>query len=359
MGKTILAVKDLKYQLGERFVLNIPNWEVAQGEIYVILGPNGSGKSTFLRLLNFLEFPTQGKIFFQGNLVEGKAQRFSLRRQMSLVFQESLLFNSTVFDNVAYGLKIRGVKPGEVKQRVNKALAWLKIEHLADVPAYLLSGGEAQRVNLARSLVLKPLIFLLDEPLANLDAPSREKFLLESKRLFRQLNLTVVYVTHEREEALFLADHLGILINGYLVQEGKPEEVFNFPASEEVARFVGVETVLEGKVIGEDNGLVKVAVGKGEIEVAAQCQARKVILCLRPEEVVLSAQPNKSSPRNQVKALIKKIIPFGYFHKVFLDAGFPLAAFVTKPALEELNLAEGKEIWASFKATAVHLIERE
>ncbi|MCK4777547.1 MAG: ABC transporter ATP-binding protein [Actinomycetia bacterium] len=310
-------------------------------------------------MLNFLQFPTKGEILIDGKRINKGKDCLEWRRKMALVFQEPLLFKGSVEENIAYGLKIRKYPPGEREEKIKRVLDLLKISNLRKKKSSELSGGEAQRVNLARSLVLEPEIFLLDEPLVNIDTPTRDKFLNDLKQLFNKLTLTVIYVTHVRQEALFLANRVGIMISGKIVQEGSPEEVFNFPLNEDVAKFVGVETVLSGKVIGSGNGMTLVDVNDWKIKVAADGYGEgDVFLCIRPEEIILSNDETHTSARNNFKTKVEKIYHYGHFLKILLDAGFPLIAFITRNAARELALSEGKDVWASFKATSIHLIKR-
>lgn len=366
MGRPEVEIVGLKHSYNGKDVLNIDNLVIRKGEIFVLIGPNGAGKSTLLRLLSFLEQPLEGDIFFQGERPISAAQRLKARRKMTLVFQESLLFDTTVYKNVAYGLKARGCPKQEIKKIVGKILEELGIAHLASRKPSELSGGERKRVCLARALVIGPELFLLDEPLSFLDAPTKDTFQSDLLRILKGDEMTTIYVTHDRSEALAVADRVGVINEGQIIQEGTPEEVFNFPKTQFVADFVGVETVLRGKVSENKDNLATVEVQGGRIEtVAGDKIGEHVFVCVRPEEVILSkvegrkakGASQKSSTRNKFLGKIVKIILKNSVAKVHLDCGFPLVAAVTKRSLNELDLKVGKQATASFKATAVHIIK--
>lgn len=247
MKDKIIELNHIVHGYGNSHVLKVDNLSVVRGEVFALLGPNGAGKSTLLRIIGLLEQPLQGQVLFKGQDVTKQRAKLELRRKMTMVFQESLLFRTSVYENVASGLKFRGLKRQEIEQRVKRWLSIMDIEHLAKRPAHQLSGGEAQRTSFARALAVEPEICLLDEPLSGLDLPTRERLQEELQSLLHRLEMTTIYVTHDRNEALMLADRVGIIINGELIQTGAPAEVFSAPLDERVARFVGVETICRGK----------------------------------------------------------------------------------------------------------------
>jgi tungstate transport system ATP-binding protein len=278
-----------------------------------------------------------------------------------MVFQEPLLFDTTVFNNVASGLKIRGMKKGEILDRVMKQLDRFGISHLHDRSARTLSGGEAQRTSLARAFALRPEILLLDEPFASLDPPTRDSLIEDLETILKQTQTTVIFATHDRLEALRLSNRIAVMNGGNVLQVGYSGEVMNHPANEFVASFVGVETILTGKVIKKEGGTIIASIEGKEIEAVGDAPlGESVVLCIRPENVTLSIHPSqeKTSARNIFTGKIVKILPLGLYQKVHLQCGFPLISYVTNHSSEELSLKEGKEVWASFKATAVTLIRK-
>ncbi len=340
-------------------VLEVPRLEVHAGEILVIIGPNGSGKSTLLRVIGLLEPPTAGEVRFKGDLV-ARDRLLDARRQMATVFQDPLLVDDTVFENVALGLRFRGVPPAEIVPRVRAWLGRFQIAGLAERQARTLSGGEAQRTALARVLVLKPDLLLLDEPFSALDQPTREALIEELDRILREDRITTVLVTHDRGEALALGDRVAVMMRGQILQVDEAAQLFRAPATEEIARFVGVETILDGRVLSVQAGVATLDVEGQKVEVAAVvAPGERIRLCLRPEDVTVmspDASILASSVRNHVRGTIARLVPAGPYVRAALDCGFPLVALVTHRSVEELGLREGARIIAAFKATAPHVI---
>jgi len=305
--------------------------------------------------------PQQGKIYFQGQLVESRADLASLRHNAAVVFQEPLLLNNSVFENVALGLKFRRLKNEEIKSRVQRTLDYFGISQLAKRSAKTLSGGEAKRVSLARAFAIKPQIILLDEAFNSLDPPSRETIIDDLKQILEETKITAVLASHDREETLRLAQDVSVMNSGNIVQSGKTAEIFNQPDSEFVANFVGTESILEGTVNSCASGHMVISINGKVIEAVGDCSiGQKVYCCLRPENVTVSNyRQGKISARNIFEAKVSKIVRQGYFYKLTLDCGFPLVAYITIPSCEDLGIAKGGTVIASFKATAVHVIRRE
>ncbi len=357
---TLLEVQHLLVRRGAQTVLQVEHLSVHQGEVLALIGPNGAGKSTLLLTLARLLKPEAGRLSFRGQPLE-QEDELGYRRRLALVLQEPLLLDTTVFDNVAAGLRYRRLPAAEVKQRVDEWLSRLGIEHLRDKSARQLSGGEAQRVSLARAFALQPELLLLDEPFAALDAPTRLRLRDDLQALLRQTAITTIFVTHDLDEALQMGDRVGVLIGGCLRQVGRPQEVFNAPADGEVAAFVGVETVVAGQVVAAQDGRLIVAANGLHLEAVGDLEAgRSVWLCLRPEDVTLlpADDSTPSSARNRLSGRILRLTPQGALVKVSLDCGFPLVALITRASAQELGLQEGAQVTAVFKASAIHLIPR-
>ena len=232
-----VQVNGLVVRRGGRVVLEVESLELRRGEILALVGPNGAGKSTLITALALLERPVAGTITLDGTPVDWRRGLLAARRRLSIVFQEALLFDTTVADNVATGLKLRGVPTREREPLVGRWLDRLGIAHLAGRQARTLSGGEAQRTSLARALAIAPDLLLLDEPFAALDAPTREALGDDLLPLLRETATTTVLVTHDRDEALEMGDRLGVILDGRLVQVDRPEDVVAAPANEAVAAF--------------------------------------------------------------------------------------------------------------------------
>ena len=358
---SFLEVRDICVNRGGHPVIDIPSLSVEEHEVLTLIGPNGSGKSTLMLTLASLLKPHQGALLFRGKAVDSASARAAYRKNLAMVFQEPLLFDTTVFENVASGLKIRGKNGREINSTVEKNLEQFGIRHLAQRSARKLSGGEAQRTSLARAFAIEPEIIFLDEPFASLDAPTREALVDDLHAILRQTKTTAVIATHDRLEALRLSDTMAVMFQGRIAQIGSPEVVMNRPADEQVASFVGTETILSGTVAKIYDGTFMVSVAGRQIEaVGVVSEGEQVVCCIRPEQVTIStdASAGHSSARNTFKGTIVKISPMGLFYKVQLDCGFPLVSYVTTQSREQLGLKEGKKVIASVKATAIHVIRK-
>lgn len=224
----LITVKNLEVRAGKKKLLSIPHFEIQDGEILGIMGPNGAGKSTFIKALSLLEKPAQGSIFFKEQDISDDLS-LKMRRKFAVAMQQPLLLDTTVFQNVAIGLKLRNLPRQEVKQKVAYWLEKFQISHLAKKHAAYLSGGEAQRVNLARAMVLEPEVLFLDEPFSALDFPTKVQLLKDIKSIIGQTKTTTVFVSHDLMELKYLAGTLAILMDGELKQTGPTEEVLSSP----------------------------------------------------------------------------------------------------------------------------------
>lgn len=357
-----LEATDLSAILGGQKVLEIPSLRVNCNEVLMVIGPNGSGKSTLLLCLALLLKPATGTIAYQGIPILGSNQVLELHRRLAMVFQEPLLLNSTVWDNVTLGLRLRGVKGDEARTRAQKWLERFDIMPLAKRQARLLSSGEAKRVSLARAFVLQPEVLLLDEPFNALDGPTRQALLEDFEGVLRETRVTTVMVTHDRNEALVLADRVAVLIDGAIRQLGTPEEVFGSPLDEAVAKFVGAGNIMHGVVSSQDNGLVSINIEGQQLQAVSDLGVgSRVTVYLHYEDVTITLPSQESistSARNQLRGKIVKTFPFASQIKVTLDCGFTLVSVITRRSYEELGLKVGHEIVASFKSSSVHLIPR-
>ena len=358
---TILEAKNLKVIRGGSRLVDVPGLAIFEGETLSLIGPNGAGKTTLLQALSYLSKPSAGEILFRGRSVGPDYGALEFRRSLTMVFQEPLLFDTTVFNNVVSGLRMRG-KGGEESRQVAKAqLERFGIAHLGDRSAKTLSGGEAQRTSLARAFALSPEVLFLDEPFAALDPPTRESIVTDLEKVLAETKTTTIMATHDRNEALRLSDRIAVMEGGRIAQIDRPAVVMNRPVDEFVAHFVGTETILEGAVRDTNETALFVSVDGSVIEVVGRgCVGEKVTLCIRPENVTLAIPDgtSKTSARNTFRGRIGRIVPLGLVHRVEIACGFPLVAFVTAHALEDLSLKEGDEVAASVKATAIHVIRK-
>lgn len=361
--ENLFDLREVVVRRGGHVTLTVDELQVRRGEILAVIGPNGAGKSTLLLVLNHLLQPESGQVSYCGRPLAAENE-LAYRRKIALVMQDPLLFDTTVFDNVAMGLKFRGLPRAETKRRVEDWLARLGVSHLGGRKARKLSGGEAQRINLGRALVLEPEVLLMDEPFSALDSPTRAQLLEDFRQLLSGISLTTIFITHDLDEALYLGDRVAVLLGGRLRQCGSPEEVYSAPADHEVAAFVGVETVIPGQVVASQEGLLEVEVPGYRLQAVGEVAVgRQVLACLRPEAITLHAghQPERgaSSARNWFLGRVVRSLPQGgALMRVVVDCGFTVVALVTRLSVQELRLEEQAPVTVTFKASAVHLIPR-
>ncbi|HUM01408.1 MAG TPA: ABC transporter ATP-binding protein [Thermoanaerobaculia bacterium] len=332
-------------------------------DVTVLFGPSGAGKTTILRCLAGLDRPDAGEIRFGGATWFDAERGVSSRpqeRRVGFLFQDYALFpHLTARGNVAYGLS--DVPREERLLRTDEVLAFVGMKALASRYPSELSGGEKQRIALARALAPRPRLLLLDEPLSALDAPSREALRGDLRALLAAAGVPSVVVTHDRTEALLLGDRVAVVLGGAVRQVGPVDEVFSRPVDVAVARVTGIESVLSGRVIGESDGVVTVAIGTTRLAAADRAGVRgEVFACLRAEDVLLErgAAGTRESARNHLPARVVALLAEGPLVRVALDCGFPLSALVTRPARDELGLAPGTDVTAVVKAASVILVPR-
>jgi len=330
--------------------------------VLILFGPSGSGKTTLLRCLAGLEWPEKGHIQFGSTTWVDAASSMRLSpqaRRIGYMPQDYALFPThTVTGNIEYGLS--DLPPAARQERVRELIGLLQLQGLEQAKPTQLSGGQQQRVALARAIARRPQLLLLDEPLSALDAPTRAKLCGELRMLLKQLAIPAVVVTHDWAEALTLGDIIAVMSAGQILQVGSPQEVFSRPVNAEVAQIVGIETVVQGQVIANDNGLATVSVngttlrGLGEDAIGSA-----VYICIRAEDVLLDqAGSGGTSARNHLSGRITEMLPQGVLVTVTVDCGFPLRAMITRGAREELGLEVGSAVVAAIKAGAVHLVSR-
>jgi tungstate transport system ATP-binding protein len=232
----LLTVEDLRIRRGGVAVLNVPHFSIASEEKVAVIGPNGAGKSSFMLGLACLIDRDCGRIIFRGEEVTPRSE-IAFRRRIAMVFQEPLLFDTTVLDNVAEGLRIRNVRRSEARERAKESLDLFRVGHLAGRSAHKLSGGEAQRVSLARAFAVRPELILMDEPFSSLDLPTRIALAEDLGRILHESGTAAIITTHDRIEAFRVVDRLMVMDGGAVIQEGTPKEVITNPANEFVAAF--------------------------------------------------------------------------------------------------------------------------
>ena len=337
--------------------------QVAKGfSVTALIGPSGCGKTTILKCLAGLIRPDHGVIRFGEETWFDEKSRICLspqKRDIGFLFQDYALFpHLTVIENLGFGLFRLPVS--QRNERVAEILRLFDLKGLEQRYPRQLSGGQQQRVALGRVLARQPRLLLLDEPLSSLDSNLREQLRTELRQMLREFQTPVILVTHDRMEAISLADQVAVIHEGTIQQIGSVQDVFTRPKNAMLARFVGVETVAAGEIIGSHEGLATVQVEQARLlAVAPSTNTRFVHVCIKAEDVALQKGPvGSTSIRNHLTATILSMTPEGPLIRVGLNCGFPLTALVTRPSCEELNLLVGDTVTAMLKTPAIHLIPR-
>jgi len=271
-------------------VLKNLNLTVKDGEFFTVIGPSGCGKSTLLNIIAGLEMPTKGEIYFDGKLVNELTPK---DRDVAMVFQSYALYpHMNVYENIAFPLKMRKINKKKIKQEVEKVAKILGLENLLHRKPKQLSGGQRQRVALGRAIVRKPKVFLMDEPLSNLDAKLRLQMRTELKRLHKQINTTIVYVTHDQAEAMGLSDRIAILNNGSILQCDTPFELYRKPINTFVAGFIGYPTmnIVEAEIISKEPPIITIGKIKLMPNIKKLPDTKKVLLGIRPEDLIITKE---------------------------------------------------------------------
>ncbi len=343
------------YKAWKEFSLRDINLEVKLGEFFVILGPTGAGKTLLLETIADFYIPDQGEVWLDGHEVTCTPPE---QRKIGFIYQDYALFpHMTVEQNICFGLRVQ--KAGATKatrKRVQGITDWLKISQLAHRYPATLSGGKQQKVAIARAIAIAPSVLLLDEPLCALDRRTQHYLREELKRVKSEFGITMVHVTHDQTEAMLLADRIGVMMHGKIVQVGSPQEIFHKPLNEELADFVGVENILQGTVQRSGQGIATIDAEAGvRIYTVSEYREGAVKVFVRPEDIVLAERiGERSSARNVLQGRIEELQNMGALTRVKLDSG--LVALITTQSREELGLHQGIAVYASFKATAVHVV---
>ncbi|MDX1736614.1 MAG: ABC transporter ATP-binding protein [Alphaproteobacteria bacterium] len=351
-NESIIEIKNVNKIFGGQVkAVDDVSIDIKRGEFFALLGPSGCGKTTLLRMLAGFETPTDGEILIDGQNMDGISPN---HRPVNMVFQSYAVFpHMSVFENVAYGLKIQKVSKAEIANRVNEALEMVQLGGYGERKPDELSGGQRQRVALARALVKKPKVLLLDEPLSALDAKLREAMQMELVRLQHKVGITFVMVTHDQDEALSMADRIAVMESGKLQQLAPPREVYEFPSNRFVADFIGQMNLFEATVKSRDGNRLNLDVdGIGAVALDTEVEADgRVGIAVRPEKTSVAT----SSPEGDVISLCGTVEQIGYFGNeshIYLntDDGHHFATAVRNESRSDrLPFAEGDKVWVSWE----------
>jgi len=324
------------------------------GKITTLLGPSGSGKTTLLRILGGLDSPTKGTIVYRGKTITD-SERSLLRQKATLVFQKSVFFDTTVYNNIAYGLKLGDYSKEEISDKVGEVLELVRLEGYEKRRTKKLSGGEQQRVSLARALVLDRELLLLDEPTVNID-PKNVSIIEETiLRVNRERNTTIVLATHNMFQAEILSERIALLLEGTVRQVGTNQEIFG-KANRYLASFARIENVLSGfSKVGKDGTSIIDVDQNLKIEASFR-RSGDISVYVRPEDIIVSTNPLSSSARNIFEGRIVGVLDFGPVVKLRVDTGKEFVVQITKRSFGEMQLNVGSTIYLTFKASSVHLI---
>ncbi len=353
-----IIIEGIRKSYRGKRVVDVERLEMKSGSTTALLGPSGSGKSTLLSIVGLLEKPDAGRILLDGT--EVTSRDIAARLSMAAAFQRPYLFKGSVADNVAYGLRLRRVPTARVASLVSLMLDRVGLADWGSRSALTLSGGEAQRVALARALVLEPRVLLLDEPLASLDPIMKWRLARDFATILRDSSITTLYVTHDQDEALTVADDVAVMREGRIVAAGLVDDIFGLPADEWTAEFLGMEPPLHGVVREVHDGVAHVDCGGAVLYVVSQfLPGSHVLVGVRPEDVMLFAGDQElppSSARNRLTGTVTNIEHSGSTFRVTLSVGsLTIASRLSRAAVAELALMPGVVVTAAFKATAVRM----
>ncbi|MEA1976115.1 MAG: ABC transporter ATP-binding protein [Bacillota bacterium] len=342
----MIKIEKISKQIG-KFKIKDISLNIENGDYFVVLGPSGTGKTVLLEIIAGLRDVDSGEIYFSDELVNDVPPE---KRKVGMVYQDYMLFpHLTVKENILFGIKLKRIKNYENKYL--KLLNDLEISHLVDRSIRNLSGGEKQRISLARTLIMEPEMLLLDEPLSAVDTSTKNKLQNDLKRIHKEFKITTIHVTHDFNEAIFLADKIAIVKDGEVIQNGTPEEIFQKPCNDFVAEFIGCKNIFKGKVIEKNivkiSDIVNFSVVTGKEE--------DINLMIRSENIIISLNKFSSSAKNCFQGNIINIEKKLKMVEIDVDIGISLSVYVTYSSFELMKLEKGKSVYLTFKATSVHI----
>ncbi len=353
----MVELRSVSKVFGSYVALQDVNFEIREGEFMTFLGPSGCGKTTCLRLISGFDTPTSGQVFIAGRDVTLDPP---YRRDVNQVFQSYALFpHLTIYENIAFGLRMKKVPGAEIKQRVDRVVEMTSLSAFVDRKPAQMSGGQRQRVALARAIVCEPKVLLLDEPLSALDAKLRTQMRTELKQLQKRLGITFVFVTHDQEEALTMSDRVAVINAGRVEQIGTVNEIYYQPATRFVATFIGETNIIEADVIGRENGRVRCRL-EGGLELLVRDGARvsgdKILLSLRPEKVRLYRKDpggENSFPGRVAVEIFKGALDD---LTIIVQGGIELGALLANDGQEEMDFHEGEVVFARIQPEDINIV---
>ena len=343
----MISIRELNIDLRE-FQLEDINLDIAENEFFILMGPTGAGKTVLLEAIAGLVSIKSGTIYIGGNDITVLPPE---KRGISIVYQDYALFpHLTVMDNITYGLHFHRIDKKEARERLAQLLEVLNLSHLQHRLPANLSGGEKQRVSVARALMVEPKVLLLDEPLSALDPGFREEVRNSLKMIHKSSNVTFLMVTHDFAEALSLGTQAAVMNNGIIEQAGSVADIFEKPSSPFVADFVGMKNLFQAFFRG-----TKAVIHNVEIEMGRRSKNSRGYIAIRPEDIVISREVFSSSMRNSFSGIIADVFDQGFYHEIHIKTGeIIFKSLITKRSLIELKLAQGSDVFISFKASAIH-----
>lgn len=357
MVEKILELENISqvvnHKNSQKTILKNINLDIYRNKTLGIIGPTGSGKTTLLRILNMIDEPTSGQVKYQNKIVTSNSLDY--RRNIAMVFQKPIVFKGDVFNNIYYGLKIRGIKKRECEDEILKYLEMVNLTGYENQKASTLSGGETQRLALARTLILKPEVLLLDEPTANLDPNSTIQIEEIIKNIQKNTDTTLILSTHNLIQGLNLCDEI-VLLNKEIIQRSPSKELFKNPKNKFVAEFLGIKNIKKGLITSE-GPLTNIKIGSVNIKTDESTTKKESYLYIRSDEIIVSQEPKQNySVENKIKGVITQIIDLNTTIQIKVDAEIEFKIDLTRSFFNKQGFDIGEEVWLQFKASDVHLL---
>jgi molybdate transport system ATP-binding protein len=348
----VLKIEGLRIELPE-FSLRDIRLDIAEQDYFILVGPTGAGKTLLLETIAGLYPVKSGRILLANRDITSLEPE---KRGVGIVYQDCALFpHLTVMENIAYGLRIKKTDKHNILSALKNISDTVGVKHLLDRKPATLSGGEKKKIALARALIVKPQLLLLDEPLSALDPENRELMREELKSLQDLLGITIIHVTHDFEEAISLGKHIAVLGNGEIKQVGTPEQIFREPNSEFVARFTLTQNIYTG-VVENTDGYIKFTMRDKEFVVAKTTGEGHCFATIRPEEIIISKEPSQNGTINCFAGQVTRIADRGALISISVDIAPEITCIVTRRTFNETGLSTGQQVYVSFKPEAVHII---